>query len=378
MTVRFVKILLLALVGVTLAAIATVWLAFGRGQPYPDLSGSPRLPEGTIEVAVTSDRPIGNATVSAEGRIFFTVHPESGPKAPYLYEWADGKSVPYPAEGQETLFQTPLGVSIDSRSRLWVIDPGRHGTGQPSLTAFDLATDTVVQRHLFSSEVAPLGSFLQAMAISPDGRFVYIADAGFWAKRPAIVVYDSQTDTAWRRLSRHASLYAQNYLIRNQIRDMSYLGGILQMKTGIDGIAASRDGAWVTYAAMNHDTLFKLPAALLQDPTATEAALEAAILPVGPKPLNDGIAMDDAGNVFITDIEHQAVLQLDPAGTLTTVVKDSRIRWADALAFGPDGWLYLSDSAIPELVLQSADHHASVAPFHVWRFKPGTLGAAGQ
>jgi sugar lactone lactonase YvrE len=378
MIMRFVKYALGLVVVLALAAVAAVWLAFGRGQPYPDLSGTPRLAEGTIEAVVTSDRPIGNATVSADGRIFYTIHPESGPAAPFLYEWVGGRPVPYPATGQEDLFQTPLGVTIDSKNRLWVIDPGRHGTGQPSLTAIDLATNAVVQRHEFSSDIAPMGSFLQAMAISPDGRYVYIADAGFWAKRPAIVVYDSQTDTAWRRLSRHASLYPQNYLVRNQIKDMSFFGGILQMKTGIDGIAASRDGEWVTYAAMNHDTLFRVPAAVLQDLAALEETVEAAIEPVGQKPLNDGIAMDDQGNVFITDIEHQAVLELAPDGTLSTVVKDSRIRWADALAFGPDGWLYLSDSAIPELVLQSADDHASVAPYYVWRFKPGTSGAAGQ
>ncbi|MGL4239033.1 MAG: L-dopachrome tautomerase-related protein [Tabrizicola sp.] len=375
---KFLKYALGIVAALALLAVGTVWLAFGRGQPYPDLSGEPRLPQGTIEVAVTSDRPIGNAAVSAEGRIFYTIHPESGPAAPFLYEWVDGAAKPYPATEQTDLLQTPLGVSIDSRNRLWVIDPGRHGTGKPSLTAFDLATDAVVQRHEFASDIAPMGSFLQAMAISPDGRYIYIADAGFWAKRPAIVVYDAETDTAWRRLQRHESLYPQNYLVRNQIKDMSFLGGILQMKTGIDGIAASRDGAWVTYAAMNHDTLFRVPAAVLQDPVATEAALEAVIEPVGSKPLNDGISMDDQGNVFITDIEHQAVLALAPDGTLSTVVKDTRIRWADAVSFGPDGWLYLSDSAIPELVLQSPEHHAAKAPYYVWRFQPGTSGEAGQ
>jgi DNA-binding beta-propeller fold protein YncE len=362
---QFLKYTLAVLVMLALTAVAVVWVAFGRGQPYPDLSGTPRLPEGTIEAAVTSDRPIGNATVSADGRIFYTIHPESGPDAPYHYEWVNGAAQAYPPTGQAELFQSPLGVSIDSRNRLWVIDPGNHGMGRPGLTAFDLATNTVVQQYAFANDTAPIGSFLQAMAISPDGRYIYIADAGFWAKRPAIVVYDTETETAWRRLQRHESLYPQNYLVRNQIRDMSFLGGILQMKTGIDGIAASRDGAWVYYAAMNHDTLYRVPASLLNDPAKGDPDLVPAVEAVGPKPLNDGLSIDDQGNVFITDIEHQAVLALGPDGKLTTVIKDSRIRWADALSFGPDGWLYLSDSAIPELVLQSAANHAAKAPYYV-------------
>ncbi|GAF88527.1 unnamed protein product, partial [marine sediment metagenome] len=65
-------------------------------------------------------------------------------------------------------------------------------------------------------------------------------------------------------------------------------------------------------------------------------------------------------------------------GSLETLVKDERIRWADGLSFGPDGWLYLADSAIPHLILQSPEHIASQAPYHIWRFKPGTDGWPGQ
>ena len=65
-------------------------------------------------------------------------------------------------------------------------------------------------------------------------------------------------------------------------------------------------------------------------------------------------------------------------GRLTTVVKDPRIRWADGLSFGPDGWLYLADSAIPHIVLEGAEHHAAQAPYYVWRFRPGSAAAAGR
>lgn len=355
-----------------LAAAAALWQLFGGGRPYPDLSGVPVLPEGTIEAVVTTDEPIGNAAVSAAGRIFFTAHPEARPTGPKLFEWVGGKAAPYPnADDQDKLFETPLGVAIDGRNQLWVIDPGGHGTGRPRLTAFDLASGKVAHQHDFGSEIAPVGSFLQDLQVSADGRWIYIADVGFWAKRPAIVVYDARSGTARRVLSRDPSVYPQNILIRNQIRDMSYFGGILEMKTGIDGVALSRDGRWLYYAAMNHDTLYRVPTAALQDSKLDDAALAGAIEPVGKKPLNDGLAIDGGNNVFITDVEHQAVLRMAPDGSLATIVKDARIRWADGLSFGPDGWLYLADSAIPHLVLQSRGHVAASAPYHIWRFKPG-------
>lgn len=373
---KWIKRLLATSIVLVLALLGTIYVMFGRGVPYADLSGAPLLVEGTMEAAVISDQPIGNVAVSANGRIFYTIHPESKPVGTKLYEWVDGAPVPYPnADDQGALFTSPLGLAIDAKNRLWVIDPADHGIGAAKLTAFDLGTNSVAHSHEFARNVAPLGSFLQDLQVSSDGRWVYIADVGFWAKRPAIVVYDTTTGTARRVLNRHASVYPQNLLIRNQIRDMSYFGGLLEMKTGIDGIAISHNDQWIYYGAMNHDTLYRVPTAALQDNSLEDAAIAATIEAVGQKPLNDGFSVDDQNNVFITDVEHQAVVRMAPDGTLLTIVKDTRISWADSLSFGPDGWLYLADSGIPHLVMQDAENHA---PYYIWRFKPGTVGAAGQ
>lgn len=376
---KWIGYFFLAIVLIISALLILLYALFGRGEPYPDLTTEPKFKASALEVAVESKRPIGNATVSADGRIFYTIHPESNPVGPKLYEWVDGKATPYPNEkDQDNLFISPLGVAVDAQQRLWVIDPANHGTGTARLTAFDLNTNTVAHTHEFPSEIAPLGSFLQDLQISSDGRWIYIADVGFWAKRPAFVVYDTKTGMAHRALSRHESVYPQNLLIRNQIKDMSYLGGILEMKTGIDGIALSRDDKWIYYGAMNHDTLFRIPASALQNFDQTDEEIATTIEVVGKKPLNDGFSIDEDNNVFITDIEHQAVVKMKPDGSLETLIKDQRIRWADGLSFGPDGWLYLADSAIPHLVLQSATHIENQAPYYIWRFKPGTSALAGQ
>lgn len=371
---------LAALLVVLIGALALyLYVNFAGGERYPDLTTAPRLGPADLELAVSSDRPIGNVAAAPDGMIYFTIHPEANQSHPKLYRARPGGAPePWPATGQETLFDGPLGVVIDRQNRLWLIDPANHGTGDVKLVALDLGTGAVVHEHVFESAVAPLGSFVQDLQIDAAGETVYIADVGFWAQRPALIIYDIARQSARRVLNRHPSVVSQPWIIQNQIRDMEFFGGLMAMKVGVDGLALSRDGQWLYYAAMTHDEHYRIATADLKDASLDEAALAARIEPLGPKPINDGMSTDAAGAVYFTDVENQAVVAWREGSGLETVVKDERIRWADALSFGPEGWLYLADSAIPHLVLQSAAHIEAQAPYHIWRFKPGAAAAPGQ
>lgn len=355
-----------------------VRLRYGGGTAYRDLSGAPLLPESALEVVVTSQEPIGNVAVSAEGRVFYTIHPESRPAGARLLEWVNGQPRPYPSEQQQALFQTVLGVRVDRQNRLWTIDHGNHGAGQPRLLAFDLATGSVVHDFTFPSEVAPLGSFLQDFQVDSQGETVYIADVAFWRRSPALVVYDVGARKARRLLERHASVFPQDYIIHHPSKDMVFFGGLAALKAGVDGIAIDRQDEWLYYAAMNHDTLYRVRTADLRDSALSAEQLAERVQPVGAKPLNDGLSTDAEGNVLVTDVEHGAVLRMSPEGKLETLVKTPRIRWADGLSYGPEDWLYLADSDIPDQMLQSKEHIAAHAPYYIYRFKPGVGGVPGQ
>ena len=61
-----------------------------------------------------------------------------------------------------------------------------------------------------------------------------------------------------------------------------------------------------------------------------------------------------------------------------TLLRSDRLRWPDALSFGPDGWLYIADSALGEVILQPREHIKSHGPYKIFRFKPGATGTPGQ
>lgn len=366
------KIFLLFLLTIALLTAIVLRVRYGGGEPYPDLSAPPLIGDSQLEEVFNYPEPIGNVAVNREGRIFFTVHPESRPRGNKLLEWVDNAAVPYPSGTvQPHLFDTVLGVVVDKRDWLWTIDHGNHGLGTARLLAFDLSNGNIIHDYKFRPETAPAGSLLQDLRVTADGATVFIADASMWRKNPAIIVYDVATRSARRVLESHVSVSAQNYLVRTPIRDMSFLGGLVVFKAGVDGIALDANDQWLYFAAINQSGLFRVRVRDLTNETLPARQLENRVERFSDKPLSDGILVAASGEVYVTDVEHGAVIAIDQQQTLNTVIRSPRIRWADGLSFGPGGWLYLADSALPEVVLRTRDHVNAQGPYYVFRFHPG-------
>lgn len=231
------NVLLFLLILFVIIATA-LWVRHGGGESYPNLTDVPQLSGDALEEVLAYSEPIGNVAVSSSGRVFFTVHPESRPRGNKLLEYVDGASVPFPSlRLQKELFDTPLGIAIDRFDRLWIIDHGNHGMRSAHIVAIDLVSGEVIRNQNLDASIAPAGSLLQDLQVSADGRTVIIADASFWLKKPALIVYDVETGNARRVLEGHRSVAAENYMISTHGHDMEFLGGIVALRGGVDGIA---------------------------------------------------------------------------------------------------------------------------------------------
>jgi hypothetical protein len=366
---------LLVLAGVGLA----IWLKVTYGGPvvpFPDRSTAPILPASAVEkVAELSEAP-GNIAVSSSGRVFFNYHPEARPEMK-VAEWVDGKAVPFP-DASFDLFETPFSLRIDRQGRLWTLDTGFHGLRHPRLLAFGLGSRKLLHRWDIPGDVAGFGSYVQDFQVSPDGKHLFLADIGILSRRPGLIVYDVERNVGRRVLERDPSVKDRPFLIDAKGTKMIFLGGLYAMHPAVDSIGIDVAGEWLYYGPMSGERLYRVRTADLVDERLAASQLSSRVEDYGPKPQSDGISLDTAGNVYLCDVEHGALSILKPDRTLSTLVRDPRWRWPDGLSFGAADWLYVTDSALQDVLFKSRKEMRAQAPYFIWRLRTGTAGTPGH
>ena len=374
---------LLSVLGLLMLVLGiTLWVRYGGGAAFPDRSGTPRLPASVLEVVADLPTPPGNLAVSASGRVFASLHPEANPHDK-IVEIINGQPQPWPNEafqtgdGEPRYFRSVLSLRIDRQNRLWTLDNGHHGIEPGRLLAFELKTGEVVHEYVFPKHIAGLGSHLNDFQVSADGKFIYIAEASFFAKTPALIVYDVAKQSARRLLQGHPSVVAEKFTPVVQNRKMVALG-LVSIRPGVDSIALDAKNEWLYFAPVTNLNLYRARTADLRNEELSAAELAGRVETFAPKTMSDGLTMDLAGNIYISDPEHSAIMVLRPDQTLETLVKDDKLRWPDGFSFGPDGWLYVSCSALQLIIGRPPWTFDDHAPYQIYRLKPGGQGVPGH
>jgi sugar lactone lactonase YvrE len=382
------------------ALVVFVRLRYGGGSTdFPERIGQPLLGGEALEEVASLPGPPGNVAVSADARVFLSIHPEGHPRVK-MVELVGGAARPFPdaswqaPRGEDAgdkplpFFDAVLGVRIDRRGRLWTLDHANHGIGQPRLLAFDVGSGTMVQRYDFPRSLAPRGSFLNDLQVSDDGRYVFIADSSIFGLDPALLIVDTASGRTRRVLAGHRSMQPEPYVPVVGGRRMRVFG-IFTVKPGVDSIALDNRGN-LAFAAVTARRMFRARVADLVDEQLTLAALASRVEDFADKPMTDGMSSDAAGNLVLTDPGHDALQLLAPDGTLTTLIRDPRLRWPDGLSFGPCAaaagasaaapaeCLYVTCSALHQVIGRTPGQIRRAGPYQVFRLRMPRAGYAGH
>lgn len=318
-------------------------------------------------VAAMNIRP-GDVAVSAEGRVFATIHPLGSQKI-QLVEIINGKAIPYPSyayqknenKASDATFDSMLGLIFDKNNQLWVIDMGLE-LGKTRLWAFDISRDKVIQKIELPAAVAPKGTFAQDVAIDEKNGFAYLADIA----NPGIIVLNLKTKKA-RRFSGHPSLQAedQNMVIKGKV---TYFGG-KPARVAIDPITLSGDRETLFFGAMNGTSWYKVAAKLFRE-GKKDSIISSSIKIAGNKPFSDGAITDADGNHYFTNLQEHAITKLDLSGKLTNVIQDKeKLLWPDNVYKGPHGWMYISVNQLDTSPAFTGAGDEGNPPYYIYRFK---------
>jgi sugar lactone lactonase YvrE len=301
-----------------------------------------------VEVAA-SERQWTGIAVSREGRIFVNF-PRWSPDVPVSVGElnGDGTVRPYPGEepndwkpGDDpgTHFICVQSVHVDSKDRLWILDPANPMlmgvvAGGPKLVEVDLGKNEIVRTVRFDSTIAPHASYLNDVRIDTETETAFITESGLGA----LVIVDLGTGSARRLLADHPSTKAEDI-------DVLIGGRPFPAKINADGIALDSAEGCLYFQALTGRTLYRVPTAVLRDESLDLEHLAASVERFAESGVSDGLLFGPGG-IYVSALEEGSIKIVDSEGAVRTVVKDPRIIWPDSFAKGADGCIYFTTSQI--------------------------------
>jgi sugar lactone lactonase YvrE len=345
---------------------------------------------GTITpVVLFPDLPMPTGVaVAPSGRIFVNFPRWGDPVEYTVAEIKDGKPVPFPNLEINKLdktrpadtFVSVQSVVADGRDRLWILDTASINfqpniPGGPKLVCVDLKSNEIVKK-------IPLGGAALMGTYANDVRFdwsrgsegmAFITDSSDSGPN-GIIVVDIGSGKTWRKLNDHPSTKAdKNFIPRVEGQNLMARpknGPPAFIKIGSDGIAIDPERKVLYYRPLASHKLSSVSLDALADEKMSDAEVAKTIKDLGPLDFaSDGMECDSAGNLYLTDYEHNAMHVRTPDGNMRILAQDPTLIWPDSMSIGPDQYLYVTAN---QLNRQKNYHDGNVLrdpPFVVFKTK---------
>jgi sugar lactone lactonase YvrE len=274
------------------------------------------------------------------------------------------------AEHAGQQFVCVQSVVVDSNDALWVLDPAAPllatvVPGGPKLVKINLKTNQVERVYAFGADAVKPNTYLNDIRFDLAKNTAYVTDSGVGG----IIVVDLKSGKARRLLDGDKSVLTEpGVQVVVDGKQLLRYGKPPQFQS--DSIELSPDGAYLYYKAITANTLYRIETSVLRDPSKSPAQVAAAVDMVAKVFPTDGLWMDKKGNLYLSDVDHNAVVRRTPDGNTETLVTDPRLQWPDTFSEGPDGSIYITASHINESPTFNEGKSTRTTPYAVFKFKP--------
>ncbi|MCT3897574.1 gluconolactonase [Elizabethkingia anophelis] len=338
-----------------------------------------------IVASFESERP-GNIAVSGNGRIFITMSDPSVSKYAVkeilsdrtVHDFPDTSWTAKPQLNSIKGISRTIGIQV-SKDILWVLDIGDSSTvtkHSPKLIGWNINTKKLYRVFILPGTVLHPSSFLQDFVIDEKHQTAILADMSLggmmYPAVPAFVVIDLKTGYSRRVLENDASFQPvdEDLVINGRPLSHTYPDGkIVRPRYPLNPIAIDEEMRWVYFGALGGEKIYRISTESLADESLSNAILSQKIEFYSKKPKSDGFKIDSRGQVYVTDVEHNAIGVSTPKGYSVLVQDRSLISWADGIALGNDGYLYFTSNQLHSKPWWNNGKDDSRPPYYVLRFK---------
>jgi sugar lactone lactonase YvrE len=275
--------------------------------------------------------------------------------------------------------QNVLGVEVDSKNRMWLVDMGwvagvdTTADGAQKVIVLDLNTGTELKRYAIPDAVANRNtSFLNDLVVDEKRELAFITDSGNRSGSPTasgILIYDFKTNTARRVLDKHPSVRDDATRELTVMGERVLPGG--RLAVGINGITLSADGSTLYWNITTGDAVYSAKVDVLLNPNATAAEVDAAI--TGPQRIgggSDGLSADAKGRIYLTNLTTGKVQYFLPADKkLVTLAEGPGTEWPDSLSWDDKGGLLFSTNWLNRAFAGQMNFDQATPNFRIWRIQ---------
>jgi sugar lactone lactonase YvrE len=347
-----------------------------------------------LEVVAQLQVGPGNVTVTPDKRIIMSLHPFYPSKFRVVELTRNGRIVPFPnaawnerEKHSKEVLGAVLGIQSDPRGMVWMLDSGLYDGIPAKIVAWDTVRNQLYKTislvpAMSSSEGIPLPdtAFMNDLAVDFTHRAIFISRSS-GVEDSALIIVNMDTGAIRKVLEGHLSVQPEkiNLVIDGHVLDFTLPdSGRLKLLIGINPIALDSSNKWLYYGPMNGTKMYRIQTAALLNEALTKADLASQVEFYSYKPLCDGISVDNGGNIYISDLQNNAIGAITPDRKYKKLIQDPKICWPESFSFDSDGYLYFVASKL----YQSAPLHKgkSVAqpPFYLLRIKALAPGVPGR
>jgi sugar lactone lactonase YvrE len=299
------------------------------------------------EVAQFKGAQVTGVTVSPDGRMFANF-PRWRENIPFsvVEIMPDGSHIPYPDETWNSWQGRPeknrftcVQSVFAFGNHLYVLDPSspemKGVQGSAKLYRFNLSSNKLEKTWDFDSEIAPEKSYLNDLRIDEKEGKIFITDSGLGG----IIVLDMKSGETRRLLDKHPSTKAENVILTVDKTEF-------KRQIHSDGLALSPVDDKLYYHALSGYNLYRVPSNALDPDMRDETQLVKQVEKLGVTPAPDGMIFDRQGNLYMADLERNAVSYRTPDGQMKILIQDERIKWPDTFTIDKENNLIFTDSLL--------------------------------